>query len=208
MRVYPIFPRSATHGHPETVVVPVTPSLGTSDSIMNLKLPDNCASLLRCTDPKGSMVRDCSASAADSGSQQVTLGVPKETHHLHRAGTVSSVVRMSPRFSIHCFGGILPLNSLLFARILANTAETKAETNQELTQAKQTVRKLGSELRTAEQRFAAAGDLVAQLFAAEKRQRILAAAERWPKLPPTSVAIIASASPGYVSEVLKSRDGR
>ena len=106
------------------------------------------------------------------------------------------------------FGGILPLVSLMFARILANTAETEVGANSELTKAKQTIKELRSELQAAEQRFAAAGDLVARLFAEEKRQRILAAAERWPQLPPTSVAIIASASPGYVSEVLKSRDGR
>jgi len=35
----------------------------------------------------------------------------------------------------------------------------------------------------AEQRFAAVGDLVARLFAEEKRQRILAASELWPQLP-------------------------
>jgi hypothetical protein len=61
---------------------------------------------------------------------------------------------------------------------------------------------------TAEQRFAAAGGLFARLFAEEKRQRILAASERWSELPAASVAIIASASPGYVSEVLKERDGQ
>ena len=57
----------------------------------------------------------------------------------------------------------------------------------------------------AEQRFAAAGDLVVQLFAHEKRQRILAAAEHWPELPASSIAIITSASPSYVPEVLKGR---
>ena len=61
---------------------------------------------------------------------------------------------------------------------------------------------------TAEQRFAAAGDLFARLFAEEKRQRILAASERWPELPAASIAIIAGASPGYVSEVLNDGDGR
>ena len=120
------------------------------------------------------------------------------------------------------FGGILPLVSLMFARILANTAEDETGANSELTQAKQTITKLRSDLEAAEvrmaeiearanaaeQRFTAAGDLVAQLFAHEKRQRILAAAERWPELPAASVAIIASASPGYVSEVLRSSDGQ
>ena len=57
-------------------------------------------------------------------------------------------------------------------------------------------------------RLAAAGELVVRFFAAEERQQIPAAAERWTQLPPTSVPIIASASPGHVFEVLKSRDGR
>ncbi len=120
------------------------------------------------------------------------------------------------------FGGILPLVSLMFARILANTAETEAQANPELTKAKQTIKELRSELQAAEghlanaeakvnvaeQRFAAAGDLVARLFAGEKRQRILAATEHWPELPASSIAIITSASPGYVSEVLKGENGR
>jgi hypothetical protein len=120
------------------------------------------------------------------------------------------------------FSGILPLVSLMFARILANTAETESGANSELTQAKQTIRKLRSDLEAAEgrigdaearanaaeQRFAAAGDLVVQLSAHEKRQRILAAAERWPQLPTSSVAIVAGASLSYASEVLKSRDSR
>ncbi len=120
------------------------------------------------------------------------------------------------------FGGILPLVSLMFARILANTAETEAQVNPELAKAKQTIKELRSELQaaeghlteaeakanTAEQRFGAAGELFVQLFAEEKRQRILAAAERWPELPASSIAIITSASPGYVSEVLKGENGR
>ena len=120
------------------------------------------------------------------------------------------------------FGGILPLVSLLIARILGDTADAEVASNPELTRAKQTIKELQTALHTAEarisdtearaiaaeQRFAAAGDLSARLFAEEKRQRILVAAERWPELPAASVAIIAGASPGYVSEVLKLSDGR
>jgi hypothetical protein len=120
------------------------------------------------------------------------------------------------------FGGILPLVSLMFARILGDTAEAEAVANPELTRAKKTIKELRAELDdakmritdaeskaiAAEQRFAVAGDLFARLFAEEKRQRILAAAERWPELPSASIAIIAGASPGYVSEVLKLSDGR
>ena len=128
---------------------------------------------------------------------------------------------MPPLLYSLAFGGILPLVSLLFARILANTAEDTAEANPELRQAKQAISTLRTELRqaqaraqdaearaeTAEERFAAAGDLVSRLFAEEKKQRILAAAEQWPELPSASVAVIASASPSYVSEVLKAKNG-
>ena len=120
------------------------------------------------------------------------------------------------------FGGILPLVSLMFARILANTAEADAEVNPELTKSKQTIKQLRAELvsaegqlvdtearaKAAEQRFATAGDLFARLFAEEKRQRIVAAAQAWPELPAASIAIIADASPGYVSELLREWDGR
>ncbi len=120
------------------------------------------------------------------------------------------------------FGGIMPRVSLMFARILANRVDGEAGANPELVKAKQTNKELWSEseavedhlanaearANAAEQRFAAAGDLVTRLFAEEKPQRIPAAAERWPELPSASVAIIAGASPGYVSEVLRSSDGR
>jgi hypothetical protein len=120
------------------------------------------------------------------------------------------------------FGGILPLVSLMFARILADTAETEVGANPELVRAKQTINKLRSRLKTTEedladavaranateQRFGAAGELSVRLFAEEKRQRILAAAERWPELPASSVAIVAGASASYVTEVLRGRDGR
>jgi hypothetical protein len=128
---------------------------------------------------------------------------------------------VSPLLYSLAFGGILPLVSLLFARILADTGEGEAGSNPVLEQANGTIKQLKVELRSteaqaaeaetratkAEQRFAAAGDVMARLFAEEKRPRILAAAERWPQLPAASIAIISGASPSYVSEVLKSRNG-
>jgi hypothetical protein len=108
------------------------------------------------------------------------------------------------------FGGILPLCSLLFARVLSNVAEAEAVPNEELDAAKATIRELRSTLRTteqraqaAEQRFDAIGDLAARLFASEKRQRILAAYQRWPELPTSTIAVITESSPSYVSEILK-----
>jgi len=125
------------------------------------------------------------------------------------------------------FGAILPLISLLFARVLAEAQDTEEEANQDLIEAKQTIKELRQQLREAEtartsaeeqakedriiaeqkiykaeQRFAAIGELVARLFAEEKKQRILAARTQWPQLPAASIAIIAESSPSYVSEVL------
>lgn len=112
------------------------------------------------------------------------------------------------------FGGILPLCSLLFARILADVAPAEHDDDSELAKARATIAEIRSDLRqaearaaTAEQRFAAAGDLVARLMAESKRDRILAAAERWPKLPAASIAVIAESSPSYVSEVLSPAEG-
>ncbi len=115
------------------------------------------------------------------------------------------------------FGAVLPMVSWLFARVLSNVSESEAETDPaleaaktELAEAKRKLREAErersiaeAERAAAEQRFAAAGDLLAGIFAAEKRQRILAVREKWPKLPPGAIAIIAETSPGYVSDVLK-----
>jgi len=119
------------------------------------------------------------------------------------------------------FGGILPLCSLLFARILADVRPTAAEADPELTKAKTDLAEVRKQLRQAEAdrqaaearardaetRFAAAGDIFARLLAAEKRTRILAARERWPELLPGAIAVIAGASPSYVSEVLADVSG-
>jgi hypothetical protein len=109
-----------------------------------------------------------------------------------------------------------------FGRFDVLTADTKVRANPELARAKQTIKELRSDLEAAEehladaevranaaeQRFGAAGELLVRLFAEEKRQRILAAAERWPELAASSVAIVAGASASYVTEVLRGRDSR
>lgn len=107
------------------------------------------------------------------------------------------------------FGGVLPVVSLLFARVLSNVSESEDEVDPDMEEAKSTIEELRRDLRVsdkrareAELRFAAAGDLFVRLTADEKRQRILAARERWPALPASSVAIITECSPSYVSEVI------
>lgn len=133
-------------------------------------------------------------------------------HAVQFGGVLSIFDKWGVPFAVYAvaFGGILPLVSLLFARVLSNVAETEAIPNEELETAKATIRELRSDLKAteqraqaAEQRFAAIGDLAAALFGDEKRQRILAAYNRWPELPAATIATIAGASPSYTSEVLK-----
>lgn len=116
------------------------------------------------------------------------------------------------------FGAILPFTSLLFARVLSNVAEGEHEVDPALEQAKETVRELRKQLKDseanlqhaeqradeAEVRFAAAGELFVRLFAEDKKQRILAARQTWPQLSGSAIAVIAEASPSYVSEVIRS----
>lgn len=118
------------------------------------------------------------------------------------------------------FGAILPFVSLLFARVLSNVVETtEGETvvNPDIERLNGRVRELQQALRqanearttaeqqavVAEQRFQAIGDMVVKLFSENARERILAARQRWPRLPQASLAILTETSPSYVSEVLK-----
>jgi hypothetical protein len=162
---------------------------------------------------------------AHAGGLLVALGVSALANFAHAVeyGQEFAIFdhnKVPPLLYSVTFGGILPLVSLLFARILGDTTDVEDQPNPELIKAKQVIGQLeagleraeeriaNAEVRAvaAEQRFAVAGDLFARLFAEEKRQRILAAAERWPELPAASIAIIASASPGYVSDVLNRRE--
>ncbi len=158
------------------------------------------------------------------------------------------------------FGGILPLVSLVFARVLSNVSDDEDAPNPELDEARKTLaavrkqlheteqransaeRKLieteqransaegiatSSEERAnsaeeqlqntvlllrstedranlAEQRLGALGDVVRYLFGEDRRQRIIFARNQWKELPNSAIAIIAGASPSYVSEVLNS----
>lgn len=134
------------------------------------------------------------------------------------------------------FGGILPLVSMTFARVLSNIVEDEDTPNPELAQANETIRTLRQQIReteakvkvteqqaketerraeelvnaaearakTAEDRFGAMGDLVKYLFGEDKKQRIIFARRQWAALPNSAIAVIAEASPAYVSEVLNS----
>ena len=110
------------------------------------------------------------------------------------------------------FGGILPLCSLLFARILADVHPAEEEENQEIAEEKRKRREADAARRQAEAdcqqlsaRLGEAEDVIRFLFATEKRARILGVHERWPALPHSAIAVITDASPSYVSEVLAER---
>ncbi len=122
---------------------------------------------------------------------------------------IFTVWGIEPKVYQLAFGAILPLVSLLFARVLSNVSESEEEPNTELDAAKAELTALRRELREAnaraeqaELRLNAVGDLVVRLFGNEKRERILAAVEKWPKLTAAAIAVITETSPSYVSEVL------
>lgn len=119
------------------------------------------------------------------------------------------------------FGAILPTASLLFAWVLSSVIEqdaTEHQSNPEIDRLKALVRELQEKLKDsedarikteqwaneAEARFTAAGDMFVKLFEGQKKERVLFARQKWPELPQSAIAVIAEASPAYVSEVLNS----
>ena len=115
------------------------------------------------------------------------------------------------------FGAVLPLVSLIFARVLSNVTETEGEDDPALADAKATIADLRRQLReseagrkaaeeartTIEARMASTEGQSVKLFSDDKRERILSAHQLWPQLPGAAIAIIAGASASYVSEILK-----
>ena len=129
--------------------------------------------------------------------------------HAVKFGGDFSVYGIPPLVYSIVFGAILPVCSLLFANILADTTTTEHQENEKVRELSGTIRELRGEVRQAEQRaklaeqrFEAIGDLAILLTSEDKRERILAVHNQWEELPKRSVALIAGASPGYVSDVL------
>jgi hypothetical protein len=110
------------------------------------------------------------------------------------------------------FGAVLPVVSYTFANVLSNVVEadeTEDPAVGELRTANVTLRKALHEAeaqrKQAEARLGAMGDVFVKLASADKRERILAVAERWPALSGNAIAALCESSPAYVSEVLASR---
>ncbi len=144
-----------------------------------------------------------------------------------QALTIFTRLGINPNLYSFAFGGVLPLVSLTFANVLSNVTEDEAAPNPEMEEAKKTILSIRQQLRdtesklrdaegrvkaaeektrAAEDRFAALGDVVKYLFGEDKRQRIVISRKQWPQLPGAAIAIIAGASPAYVSEVLREVD--
>lgn len=84
--------------------------------------------------------------------------------------------------------------------------ETEAKARDVEAQARALVADAERRVQLAEERFGAAGDLMRMLFSDDKRQRILAIKQWRPQLSGNAIAVIAEASPAYVSEVLRESD--
>jgi len=123
----------------------------------------------------------------------------------------------SSPFHLVAFGGVLPIASLLFAKVLANVHEDSVSDDPDLVKAKKAAGDLRSQLRQAKQEVAAAVSradaaeslvgIAECLFGDDKRKRILTARDIWQDAPGAHIATIADASPGYVAEVLAGANG-
>jgi hypothetical protein len=134
-----------------------------------------------------------------------------------RAMAIFTVWNISFNTYAFAFGAVLPLVSLVFARVLSNVVETEGDEDPALVEAQKSIADLRRQLRESESqrkaaeearqqaadRYVSAAGTLVKIVSADKRERILAAHHLWPRLPGTALAIIADASPSYVSEVLK-----
>ena len=120
---------------------------------------------------------------------------------------------IQPKVYQVAFGAVLPVVSLLFARVLSNVSESEAEPNAEderIRQLRRQLREAEKLQNEAEQRAIEAEKMVGEflpVFSDSKADRIRAAHMIWPDLPGSSIAVIAGSAPSYVSEVLGSLNG-
>lgn len=109
------------------------------------------------------------------------------------------------------FGGILPVVSFLFARILADTVTDELPKDDILIAAQKAEREARRETSRLQNELEGLRLLVVEYEQLQQsktaKERILAAHKLWPKLSGTGLAVIAQSSPGYVSDVLKSTNG-
>lgn len=120
---------------------------------------------------------------------------------------------IEPKFYQLAFGAVLPVVSLLFARVLSNVSESEHSPNESeeaVRLLRAQVREAERKVKEAEQRAIEAEQLVGEflpVFSESKADRIRAAHTIWPGLPQRSLAVIADSSTAHVSEVLANTNG-
>lgn len=115
------------------------------------------------------------------------------------------------------FGAMLPFVSLVFALVLSNMAETEAEADPALEEAKKVIAELRQASRESErlrkqaeqekaqavERFGTVADIAKMFLLDDKKQRIIEVYKRWPNLNNSAIAQLTEASPSHVTEVIK-----
>lgn len=143
-------------------------------------------------------------------------------HAVEFAGSLAIFAEwgIPPGVYVVAFGGILPVVSLLFARVLSNVNEAEGQDDPALVELRATVADLRRQLKDTEARARAAevakseAERQAQkalegagklrlLLADDKAERIRAARALWPGLAGAAIVAITGAAPSYVSEILR-----
>ena len=112
------------------------------------------------------------------------------------------------------FGAVLPVVSLLFARVLSNVSEAEQqpdENDDKIRQMQAKLRETEKKLRETERKAQETERQLKEysgLISQSKADRIKTAHVLWPELPNRSVAIVSGSSPSHVSEVLASMNGK
>lgn len=122
---------------------------------------------------------------------------------------------LSSSFSLYTWASMVALSTIAivvsvgFAQKenVKPATDTEAEKWRELAKAaERKALEAEAQANAANARFDAAGDMMRLLVSENKRDRILAARQQWPELPVTWLALVAGASPSYVSEVINGNE--
>lgn len=129
-------------------------------------------------------------------------------HAVEFGQTMAIFAKYNIPFGVYAvaFGAVLPIVSLLFARVLSNVQEAEIDENPAKTEVKELraqLREQGKQLVAAEVAGVQFG-LYEQLRTEDKAQRIKAAMELWPDAKQTVYATVTNVSPSYVSEIMSS----
>lgn len=100
------------------------------------------------------------------------------------------------------FGGILPVVSLLFARILADTPDPKSA-EVDVHKAERALKSELARLRAELEKQKSSSIRFRTIQQGTTRERIIAIKSLWPDLPQTGISVIAEVSPSRVSEILR-----